>query len=150
MPCPSCDHTMHGLGNGCFWCPRCGTLKNERTHTPMLVTRCRKFEETLGPSWQALWHRLEIKESINPPKGRLVAELRDAWQGSGRGTVDTFMEWVQDMAEDERGTLQEAAKALLADDALVATLCDRCGKALEPGPVGPDGRTHYYQCDCMN
>lgn len=32
MPCPTCDHTMKNLpveGNRLFWCPRCGTLKEE-------------------------------------------------------------------------------------------------------------------------
>lgn len=28
MACPTCDHTMHGLGEQWFWCPRCGTVLN--------------------------------------------------------------------------------------------------------------------------
>ena len=33
MACPTCDHTMHGIGKTAdekwvFWCPRCGTLKH--------------------------------------------------------------------------------------------------------------------------
>ena len=30
MPCPVCDHTMHGIvgADRVFWCPRCGTLKD--------------------------------------------------------------------------------------------------------------------------
>jgi len=27
MACPTCGHTMHGLGPDCYWCPRCGTTK---------------------------------------------------------------------------------------------------------------------------
>lgn len=26
MACPTCDHTMHGIGGSNFWCPRCGML----------------------------------------------------------------------------------------------------------------------------
>lgn len=29
MSCPTCEHTMHGLGDRWFWCPRCGTTLNE-------------------------------------------------------------------------------------------------------------------------
>ena len=30
--CPTCDHTMHNVGSPdrrIYWCPRCGTLKEE-------------------------------------------------------------------------------------------------------------------------
>ena len=27
MSCPTCDHTMTGVGDGNFWCPRCGTIR---------------------------------------------------------------------------------------------------------------------------
>jgi predicted RNA-binding Zn-ribbon protein involved in translation (DUF1610 family) len=34
MACPTCSHTMEGLdareGERLFWCPRCGTIKQER------------------------------------------------------------------------------------------------------------------------
>ena len=35
MACSTCDHTMHGLGERWFWCPRCGTILNaeNREHT---------------------------------------------------------------------------------------------------------------------
>lgn len=34
MSCPTCEYTMHGLGkvpggNRVFWCPRCGTLREQ-------------------------------------------------------------------------------------------------------------------------
>ena len=29
MACPSCDHTMQSLRPKVFWCPRCGTIKDE-------------------------------------------------------------------------------------------------------------------------
>lgn len=76
MPCPTCDHTMEGVSSGVWWCPRCGTLRQDSyvglgtDSQPKLVERCRRFGETLGPSWGALWHRLGIEESINPPKDR--------------------------------------------------------------------------------
>jgi len=30
MACPTCDHTMAGIGNLIWHCPRCGTVKKER------------------------------------------------------------------------------------------------------------------------
>lgn len=30
MSCPTCDHTMQGVGENWFWCPRCGTLKERQ------------------------------------------------------------------------------------------------------------------------
>lgn len=29
MNCPTCDHTMAGLGDRWYWCSRCGTTKHE-------------------------------------------------------------------------------------------------------------------------
>jgi hypothetical protein len=77
MACMTCDHTMHRLSSGDCWCPRCGTLisgSGDRVEieTPMLVDRCRKFSETLGPSWSALWHQLGIEESIRVPHRRAI------------------------------------------------------------------------------
>lgn len=72
MACPSCDHTMQGLGHGAMWCPRCGTTKTEAGtfYTPALVSRCRSFAESLfglGASHWARheWKKLGIAESIN-------------------------------------------------------------------------------------
>ena len=81
MSCPTCDCTMQRLDTACpifiFWCPRCGTLKTEgnvpESEAPMLVDRCRKFGETLGPSWRQLWHMLGIEESIALPLERTAA-----------------------------------------------------------------------------
>lgn len=28
MSCPTCNHTMHGVGDKWFWCPNCGTILN--------------------------------------------------------------------------------------------------------------------------
>jgi hypothetical protein len=48
MPCPTCDHTMHLVIDGIFWCPRCGTLNTryDEASVPKLVGRCRKMETT--------------------------------------------------------------------------------------------------------
>ncbi len=34
MACPTCDHTMKGLGAEWFWCPRCGTLRANTLNGP--------------------------------------------------------------------------------------------------------------------
>ena len=49
MACPTCDHTMHLIGkthnmnSSIFWCPRCGTIKNDNSPTdvPKLVVEAR-------------------------------------------------------------------------------------------------------------
>ena len=53
MSCPTCDHTMHGLGELWFWCPRCGTTLSEldREHTisiPHGVERARNWLHNPG------------------------------------------------------------------------------------------------------
>jgi hypothetical protein len=76
MTCETCDHTTSGLGNGYFWCPRCGTLKRfpqaswQTVTTPKLVERCREFGRTLGPLERVPWYRLGIEESIYRPEER--------------------------------------------------------------------------------
>lgn len=49
MACPTCDHTMQGVRHHVYWCPRCGTLKIENTHSghhdvqsPKVVDRARQ------------------------------------------------------------------------------------------------------------
>jgi hypothetical protein len=76
MSCPTCDHTITGIANGVFWCPRCGSVSdftnNITDHAvPKLVERCRWFGESqrgdsvcLTSSWAA------IAESINLPANR--------------------------------------------------------------------------------
>lgn len=41
MACPTCAHTLHGLGGAVWWCPRCGTLAGAGLHyeAPKLVGR---------------------------------------------------------------------------------------------------------------
>lgn len=87
MACPTCGHTMQNLGvdsgpgptRRVFWCPRCGTLREELSdgtgaqtsdEAPKLVGRCREFGETLGPAWFGLWRRLGILEAIHTPGDR--------------------------------------------------------------------------------
>ena len=90
MPCPTCSHTMQNLGldsagRRVFWCPRCGTLREEvsdnssgipaaqtNDEAPKLVPRCREFEETVpnGAGVIPLWQRLGIAESIYPATER--------------------------------------------------------------------------------
>ena len=52
MACPNCDHTMQNLGaddRRLFWCPRCGTIREEREwdnkpidSAPMWVEKLRR------------------------------------------------------------------------------------------------------------
>jgi uncharacterized protein YbaR (Trm112 family) len=75
MACPTCDHTMQRISEAekVFWCPRCGTLKCHivedrfNDEPPMLVSRCRRFGQSLGPSWAQLWWTLGIAEAIDTP-----------------------------------------------------------------------------------
>lgn len=77
MSCPTCSHTMDGIGYGMFHCPRCGTLINCPTdgavHVPALVIRCRRFGETIGgvcAEHAFRWKQLGVSESIDPPGQR--------------------------------------------------------------------------------
>jgi hypothetical protein len=73
MPCPTCDHTMQGLGTlksgpHVFWCPRCGTIRTQfndyvEDDVPKLPIRTAQFINALGPSWTALAHRLGVTEA---------------------------------------------------------------------------------------
>lgn len=69
MPCPTCDHTMHQVKTGTFWCPRCGTMKSgDDIGIPRVVQRCRSYAITNPPP--SVWRRLGIAESINLPDKR--------------------------------------------------------------------------------
>lgn len=41
------------------------------------------------------------------------AELRDAWEGQGNSRRITFLQWVREMADNPRGTLQDSARMFL-------------------------------------
>ena len=43
-------------------------------------------------------------------KDALEAELRDAWQGEGNSQRVTFNNWIEAMANNDSGTLQQAAQ----------------------------------------
>lgn len=71
MSCPTCDHTLNGIGHGMFHCPRCGTLTNCQVEgavtVPSLVERVRRFgREAPFGDWGPIWHRVGIQESIGP------------------------------------------------------------------------------------
>jgi ribosomal protein L37AE/L43A len=72
MACPTCDHTMEGIGYGMFQCPRCGTVlsANGSVTVSALVMRCRKLaEESAQGEWNVL-KRLGILEAIYIPENR--------------------------------------------------------------------------------
>lgn len=52
MACPTCLHTMQSVGDGVFWCPRCGSIRTVRLETepcvPKLVARVREYADRLG------------------------------------------------------------------------------------------------------
>ena len=73
MSCPTCDHTMHGLGNRWFWCPRCGTTLNDddREHTtslPKATEAIRGF--MLQPKVTADHARQALKHMVLSPEER--------------------------------------------------------------------------------
>jgi hypothetical protein len=67
---------MHGLGYNIFFCPRCGTLKqDDAVAVPALVDRCRCFVGAVGvadmarEAWPGRhWHKLGIAEAIDRPR----------------------------------------------------------------------------------
>lgn len=90
MGCGTCGHTMQNLGVDSgpgpnrlvFWCPRCGTVREELSdgtgaqtndEAPKLVARCREFEDRVphGAGIIPLWQQVGIAESIYPPSERL-------------------------------------------------------------------------------
>jgi hypothetical protein len=90
MACPTCDHTMAGIGYGMFHCARCGTLnlgddKPGPIVVPALVGRCREFTDGLQMDAEAELlakaHRLGILESIWPPgqRPKLLARNGEGW-----------------------------------------------------------------------
>lgn len=75
MPCPNCDHTMHGIGDQSnFWCPRCGTLLSDynygrepdlvRHETPTLFTRARELWSKLPPLLRATAWTIGVGEAV--------------------------------------------------------------------------------------
>jgi hypothetical protein len=67
-----------------FWCPRCGTLREEVTTpdghqtndtAPSLVNRCRDYEADLGPRQIERWVRLGIPEAIDVPAERVALPM---------------------------------------------------------------------------
>ena len=98
MPCTKCDHTLHAIvaesHRRVFWCPRCGTLREEvgsgpdgearfaTNTTPMLLDRVRQIlqdavknrdDAALGPSalgFLQFMHLMGISEASFPPKQR--------------------------------------------------------------------------------
>lgn len=55
---------------------------------------------------------LNMCPTCYPPHGKisLHAELLDAWEGEGNSSRISFRDWLRDMANNPRGTLQDAAK----------------------------------------
>ncbi len=77
MACPTCSHTMSGLGHSVFHCPRCGTVRqSDAVYVPALVWRVREFRDQsnggkgLAQSARDLWRSLGVEESLAPPGER--------------------------------------------------------------------------------
>ncbi len=78
MSCPTCDHTLSGIGHGMFHCPRCGTLVNNPVegacHVPALIRRCREFRRHMSADMDSLlirrWTIIGIEDSVALPAER--------------------------------------------------------------------------------
>lgn len=96
MPCPTCDHAMkhigHNRSHSVYWCPGCGTIKDDNPHSddavreaaaPKLVSQCREYashfcKENIAQYYRNTWNRLGIAESINLPADRSANTLEQA------------------------------------------------------------------------
>lgn len=90
MSCPTCGHTMHGIGavpavggQPVFWCPRCGTVEDHAdgitdVGVPKLVERCRAFAAETRADLLEGWQRLGVAESIHLPADRRREGTGDA------------------------------------------------------------------------
>ena len=80
MACLTCAHTMQGLGHNVFWCPRCGTVKqDDSVYVPALVERVRELRKEMSQdlcyetiTWEGRWHGLGVLEAIGV--GRILKE----------------------------------------------------------------------------
>lgn len=70
----------------------------------------------------------------------LEAELRDAYEGQGNASRMTFEEWLENMAGDPRGTLNEAAQKFLGRDLECLTQALTYGELKEFKGVGGKAR----------
>lgn len=85
MACPTCDHTMQGIGEinkgDCrvFWCPRCGTLRykhsdgQESDSTPKLPARVVELLLACDNETVKIARRVGVIESSMPPSERTGA-----------------------------------------------------------------------------
>lgn len=71
MACPTCDHTMNTLGPDVFWCPRCGTVRDEGIQiVPKLVERTRDLFVSSADPVPGMMRSFSIVESIYTPDMR--------------------------------------------------------------------------------
>lgn len=79
MACPTCDHTMHGVGHGLYHCPRCGTLvgayADGSAFAPALVGRVREYEKLVYSDATLIrhrqeWNQLGLAEAVRKPGDR--------------------------------------------------------------------------------
>ena len=69
MSCVNCDHTMQGLSDYVWWCPRCGTLKDRTGFTkPKIVERVANlrdfFDNDNDDPIVLMMNQMGISESI--------------------------------------------------------------------------------------
>lgn len=85
MACGTCDHTMQSLGNGRFWCVRCGTLREFVSgriidQQPKLIEFLRGFVRMIEPGEVARYLRTAgetsgLFEAILPPGERPLGDI---------------------------------------------------------------------------
>lgn len=89
MACPTCDHTMQGLGltttgQRWFWCPRCGTLTEQApgrrpvAERPRVVRRAEALLDLVFADAQALIDGRDVA-----PSGTTLRRLRDLAEAAG-------------------------------------------------------------------
>lgn len=84
MSCPTCDHTMQGIGvsaggDHIFWCPRCGTLRRDNNgkggqadDVPSLPHRVKAFIEAVAWPYEniVVARKIGLEESCTLPANR--------------------------------------------------------------------------------
>jgi hypothetical protein len=101
IDCPNCEHAMENVMYSLWWCPRCGTTRNNAgavVSTPKIVQVAREmcdesrdFDEHDDPGAmclerceRALRECLPKKEAMTQPKNEDPIQYRRVWYVDGR------------------------------------------------------------------
>lgn len=121
MSCPTCDHTLQRVNEGanpkCFYCPRCGTLKNEgripEFTEPSVLTRARVLCDMIDDDVFNLRQPADnVRECLEPPP-------REPGEKASMSTEPKCMEHAQGVIKSlgkgqfQIGELGRALKAIV-------------------------------------